>query len=147
VEMLVVIAIISVLTTVTIVSISGATPQARDAERVTDLAQIQLMLEEYYNSCRQYPSTLAVTANNGCPTGVSLATFLDPVPQDPVGSGVNYDYEALSSNMAYLLRARLEQNHHVLASDLTNAQRPAGASLDCDREPHTDDRHDYCVKP
>ena len=55
VELLVVIAIIGILASVVLVSLNSARGKARDARRISDLHQLSLALENYYDSNGQYP--------------------------------------------------------------------------------------------
>lgn len=120
IEMLAVIAIIGILTSIAMPNLSGAREKARDSERVTEVSEIALALELYYNACRQYPATLATTANNGCPSGVTLFSFLKSVPDDPLNSGGNvYTYAVGgTNNSAFVVHAKLEKSNSALLNDL-----------------------------
>lgn len=127
-EMLLVIFIIGVLSTIVITGLSSARMKARDDERVADLAQLQLALEMYYNACgRQYPqleateSMLVGTENDGCPTGVTLGSFID-VATDPSGTANEYQYYVENDPAYdYVLRARMELSGRALNEDVDNA--------------------------
>lgn len=148
VEMLVVIAIIGILASVVMVGLGGSRARARDAERISHIAEIKFALELYYNACRAYPAPdTAVTPNklkgdaqNGpCPSGVKFATFLDPIPTPPTGQdyypyGTNGDTYAHSD---YRLGATLETNDRVLAKDVD----VDAYNVSCDQA------LEYCVKP
>lgn len=56
IELLVVIAIIGILSSVVLASLNSARAKARDARRISDLKQISLALELYYDSNRSYPN-------------------------------------------------------------------------------------------
>ncbi|KKS30522.1 MAG: Type IV pilus biogenesis protein [Parcubacteria group bacterium GW2011_GWA2_43_11] len=115
VELMVTIAIIGILSAVVFPSLTGARERARDAERVTEVGQIALGIELYYNTCRAYPATLTTSANNGCPSSITLATFLPTIPVDP--KGVAYGYGTASG--AFVVAATLETtNHSSLANDV-----------------------------
>ncbi len=83
IELLVVIAIIGLLSTLAVVSLNNARSKSRDAKRVADIKQIQTALELYYNDCNNYPEALATAANNGCPSGTTLGTFMAQIPTAP----------------------------------------------------------------
>jgi prepilin-type N-terminal cleavage/methylation domain-containing protein len=88
IELLVVIAIISILSSVVLASLGSARQRARDGRRVSDMKQIQLSLELYYDTQSQYPVSgwaALVTALQG--------TFISVVPNDPT-SGNAYGYYA-----------------------------------------------------
>lgn len=81
IELLVVIAIIGLLSTLAIVSFSGAQERARDANRVSDIRQIQTAMESYN---AQYATYLIP----GCPTGTLVsactnAELNEIIPQRP----------------------------------------------------------------
>ncbi len=78
IELLVVIAIIGILASVVLASLNKARKQGRDARRVSDIKQLQLALELYFDSGRRYPVTLIELVNNGA---------ISTIPTDPLGSG------------------------------------------------------------
>jgi prepilin-type N-terminal cleavage/methylation domain-containing protein len=92
IELLVVIAIISILSSVVLANLGTARQKGRDGKRVSDMKQIQLALELYYDTNSQYPvagwSNLT-TALNG--------TYISTTPNDPV-SGNSYGYYATPSS-------------------------------------------------
>ena len=98
IELLVVIAIIGLLSTLAVVALNNARAKSRDAKRVADVKQMQTALELYYNDCDGYPLQDAPaeivdpsTLDDGCPTNVSLATFMSQIPEAPTpidGTGV-----------------------------------------------------------
>lgn len=59
IELLVVIAIISLLASVVMASLKSARAKARDSRRVSDLKQLQVALEMYYDSNGSYPLVTA----------------------------------------------------------------------------------------
>lgn len=74
IELLVVIAIIGILSSVVLASLNGARKKGRDARRISDLKQIQLALEMFYDSnSSEYPDAL---------TSLS-PTYISTVPVDP----------------------------------------------------------------
>jgi len=86
VELLTVIAIIGILSTIVMVSLLTARQKGRDVKRVADIKQIQLALEQYYNENLSYPNGLS-----------SLQpTFMPVVPKDPI-TGNDYIYVAANA--------------------------------------------------
>lgn len=93
VELLVVISIISLLSSVVVASVNSARAKARDARRVSDLRQIVTALEFYYDTYGTYP--LGSQGNDvwsgHCPSFgnndnyiAGLApTFVATLPRDP----------------------------------------------------------------
>lgn len=59
IEMLVVIAIIGLLSSVVVIGLSGARQKARDAKRVADIRQIQNGLEVAYTAVDGYPAPIS----------------------------------------------------------------------------------------
>lgn len=55
IELLVVIAIIGLLASVVLASLNTARQKARDARRLTDMKQLQIALDLYYNNNNAYP--------------------------------------------------------------------------------------------
>ncbi len=106
VELLVVIAIIGILASVVLVSLNSARGKARDARRISDLHQVSLALENYYDSNANYPATLSLLA----------PTYIAAVPKDPQTSAV-YSYAALGSGATC-------SGYH-LGATLENASNPA----------------------
>jgi prepilin-type N-terminal cleavage/methylation domain-containing protein len=106
VELLVVISIIGILASVVLVSLNSARGKARDARRISDLHQLSLALENYYDSNANYPATLASLAT----------TYIAAVPKDPQ-AGANYQYAALGSGTTC-------SGYH-LGATLENASNPA----------------------
>ena len=120
IELLVVIAIIGILSSVVLASLNGARKKGRDARRISDLKQVQLALELYYDSnSSEYPDAPSSLAT----------TYISVVPTDPQGGGA-YGYDNLTSVAAacsvasgvcsnYVLGATLEDStHSALSSDI-----------------------------
>lgn len=79
IELLVVIAIIGLLSTLSIIALNSARAKARDAKRISDVKQMQVALEMYYNDMANYPET----ASGGDMIGTGSSTFLRVVPTPP----------------------------------------------------------------
>lgn len=119
VELLVVIAIIGILSSVVLVSLNSARSKARDARRMSDLHQIALAAENYYDALANYPATLA---------GLS-PTYLTTVPKDPQ-TNVAYPYAALGSGTtcsSYHIGATLENSTNTAL----NSDADAAAGTIC----------------
>jgi prepilin-type N-terminal cleavage/methylation domain-containing protein len=102
VELIVVIAILGLLATVSLVSFRGTQIKSRDVQRKNDLAQIQKALELYYNDYKQYP--LSIPAGGGSWEDANQTLYMKEVPQDPKFG--NYSFS--SDGTYYVLYARLE---------------------------------------
>ena len=82
IELLVVIAIIGILSSVVLASLSTARQKSRDAKRISDLGQVQLALELYFDKVQSYPSTTpaicgAAGATACAPTQATAANGYD----------------------------------------------------------------------
>jgi prepilin-type N-terminal cleavage/methylation domain-containing protein len=71
-ELLIVIAIISLNSTIAFVAVNSANEKARDTKRITDLLQVSKALELYYNDHGEYPPAPAPTLNNCTNEGASI---------------------------------------------------------------------------
>lgn len=93
VELLVVMSIIGVLTTIGLGSFATAQMRGRDAQRKSDLKQISHALEIYYSDHGTYPSTLTF----GSEFTDSKTVYFKEVPVDP-SSGYSYVYRTVPSD-------------------------------------------------
>ncbi|MEZ7820853.1 MAG: type II secretion system protein [Patescibacteria group bacterium] len=124
IELLIVIAIIGLLATISIVALNGARQKGRDAKRVGDIRQIQTALELYFNDQNSYPLVAASTelgrgnAAKLCDTGfVATATactrtYMGIVPTNPTPGGSEYTYTSIGTgtSTSYTLRFTLEDS-------------------------------------
>jgi len=113
IELLVVIAIIGMLSSVVLASLNSARQKSRHARRLSDLRQIQVALEMYYDDNRKYPAGTNVDIETGLKTQlVTNGNYLPQIPKDPLyGTGTdNYHYTASSTNaQTYSLIMRIEK--------------------------------------
>jgi type II secretion system protein G len=88
IELLVVIAIIGILSSIVLASLNSARQKGRDARRVSDIKQLQLALELYYDSNQTYPAS----PGTGADSIEELVTdgFISTIPTDPNGSDYLY---------------------------------------------------------
>ncbi len=113
IELLVVIAIIGILSSVVLASLNSAREKARDGKRISDVKQIQLALELYFDDFGGYPTAL---------TTATMVTpgYLPAVPVPPTGTGESaYKYTGLSIGCTdYHVGVTLENTgHDVLDAD------------------------------
>ncbi|EKD76564.1 MAG: hypothetical protein ACD_43C00058G0002 [uncultured bacterium] len=135
IELLIVIAIIGLLATLAIVSLSTAQQKARDAKRIADLKQIQNAVE-LYNSEHNGAYPIASAAANNIWAGTAAPAFafaLNPyltnMPQDPTNDGTYYyAYGSTSTGTAYFVGATLEADNSALDGDDDTAWTAAGGS-------------------
>ena len=90
IELLVVIAIIGVLASIVLASLDSSRKKGRDARRLSDVKQIQLALELYYDANSAFP---AGDGTSGGLTDAQLVTpgYISKIPTDPM-SGAVYKY-------------------------------------------------------
>jgi len=110
IELLVVIAILGLLATVGLGSFQSSQMKSRDAQRKSDLSQIQKALEMYYNDNGRYPLTadLQTLLNNGGSWSAAggETIYMKTVPKGPRGE--SYCYESNTNGTYYRIYARLE---------------------------------------
>ena len=152
IELIVVIAIIAILSAVIITNITSSRSKARDAKRISDIANIQLALEQFFDSCRRYPGDLTISTvyNSGSTptclssTDVSLSNFISVLP-------TGYQYSVKTDKMDYILKATLEYpgTGSNSGNPLPEASSPRTANnwsieFNCSNASNS---VDYCVGP
>jgi prepilin-type N-terminal cleavage/methylation domain-containing protein len=119
IELLVVISIIGLLSSIVLASLNTARAKARNAQRLSDMHQIQIALELYYDKYGTYP-TVGAARDTGAfdfggwdttADGIFLQYlvsegFLPKMPLDPsgstvVGSGYRYYFYKTEYNTSY----------------------------------------------
>jgi general secretion pathway protein G len=108
IELLITIAIIALLTAMSVFALSGARESARDGRRKTDLEQIKTALEFYKSDCNVYPTGIPTVGNaltSSC-TGVTN-TYIQKTPGDPTTNSA-YTYCPAAGNLQYTISAHLE---------------------------------------
>src|SRR5687767_14683314 len=86
IEILVVVTVIALLTTIATVSYTSVNKRSRDAKRLGDLEQIRAALE----LCRTQQSTYPASISSGVVCGTN--TYLSPLPTDPKAGQVGFGY-------------------------------------------------------
>jgi len=120
IELLVVISIIGILATLLLANYSATRERARDAQRKSDLRNIQTALRMFYNDFNRYPSSSSgliagcgTTGNTACDwggvfsAGSTSVVYMNILPKDPQ-SNRKYYYNYNSSTGEYSLSACLE---------------------------------------
>ena len=113
IELLVVIAIIGLLASIVLVSLNTARQKARDSRRLSDIRQVAIALELYYdNNNNAYPTVIGCTAANWSGTmATALQTngYMTVVPLDPMNNATYfYAYSSPTPSASYVLKGRLE---------------------------------------
>jgi prepilin-type N-terminal cleavage/methylation domain-containing protein len=95
IELLVVIAIIGLISSVVLASLNTARIKGRDARRISDIKQLQIALEFYYDKNGNYPQAIN-TWNDDCDGKTGTGSFSDAlnplitdefipvIPEDPL---------------------------------------------------------------
>ena len=113
IELLIVIAIIGVLSTVLMVNFIGIRERARDARRKSDLRQIQQAIELYKADAGNYPAQNILDGNCGgallSPDGNTM--YMSKVPGDPGSFGCYHYLNPGESGAPYTLWACLENTN------------------------------------
>lgn len=118
IELLVVMAIIGIISVLGVGSFISSQQKSRDSRRKSDLKQISLALEAYYNDAGEYPASSPSFTILGCNGGAECSwgdefvdangtSYMISLPADPVS---NYAYHYESNGTSYQLYARLENN-------------------------------------
>ncbi|HVT01055.1 MAG TPA: type II secretion system protein [Patescibacteria group bacterium] len=107
IELLVVISIISILAALLMANFVGIRQRGRDAQRKSDLRQIQSALELYRSDNGSYPTTLG-SGNCGSTLSQNSVTYMQKIPCDPLSKG-NYSYT--SDGNTYTIYACIENEN------------------------------------
>lgn len=119
IELLVVIAIIGILSSIVLASLQSSRQKGRDARRISDIKQIQLALELYYDANSAYPTSTS-------PTALVTPGYISVIPVDP-STNAAYSYAGLqgpaasaATCLSYHLGATLEvtTNVNVFSQDV-----------------------------
>jgi len=136
VELLVVISIIGMLSTMAVVSLGNAREKGRDAKRLNDVRQIQMALELYYNTDSSYPAEGEINTltdnilDNNKSIATSSKTFMALIPQDPLytdTSGSDF-YKYYTDGEIYVIKYELESGAANLDSGFHCASNEGGVS-------------------
>ena len=113
IELLVVVSLIGILATLVIANMNSARERARDAQRKSDLRNIQTALRLYYNDEGNYPLKAVVDAVWGTTwTGTGGSVYMNLLPIDPLSPAQDYVYTYIDFDN-YILKACLENKGSV----------------------------------
>jgi type II secretion system protein G len=139
VELMVVIAIIALLTGIIITNLTASKGKGRDAKRISDVGQIQLALELFFDRCKIYPPTITPGATDAkCPSGVTFTTYITNIPKDPAGA--SYGYAINSAHTDYVLYTTLESYNEAM-KDSAPPPTSWSSGVTCDNTTR------YCLRP
>ena len=93
------------------ISLNESRSRSRDAKRISDVGQIQLGLELYFDTHQKYPPSLSPLVNEN---------FLSSMPLDPTDNN-EYAYHQLEKGESYVLGASLENEGSVILENDVDA--------------------------
>ncbi|MFH1188798.1 MAG: type II secretion system protein [bacterium] len=148
IEMLIVIAVITILAGVVFRGIQGVRESARDTRRIGDLTNVQSILEMYMNQCNHYPGVADSVTNCNHPNittwndlVAALSTVSSKVPRDPVPSKTYYYGVDSVDGLQYVIGAALERENASLKDDVDTPSFTPTPNVDC-----ADSSFRYCVE-
>jgi general secretion pathway protein G len=104
IELLVVVAIIALLTTIGLISFNQTNKRARDGKRKADLEQVRSALVLYRTDNGAYPSSITWSSMAPIQTYISATSVKDPLPSPYA----QYTYTSASPYTTFTLCATLE---------------------------------------
>ena len=106
IELLVAIAIIAILSSVTIIGLSSVRNKAKDVKRLADMREIQIALAAYKSVNNYYP-TPGVPGSTNYILGLT-PDFISKLPKDPDADGTinGYTYGTSNNNKNYCFTIR-----------------------------------------
>lgn len=133
-EVIVVTLIIVLIYTIVSASLKEVRRNSRDAKRVVDMKELQIILEEYYRNEGSYPaeiifgeSLIGERTNKLYKANVSK----NPLPPSEECLIKEYYYERIDSNDSYILKMCLEKSSDKLSLGI-NCFYPTGADNLCE---------------
>ena len=131
IELMVVISIIGIMSSVILSALNDARAKARDAQRIQALKEIQKALTLYYDDNGNYPiyntdfGILSSVGTNWSSLGVDLSQYLTQIPRDPINNrsqlvfqdGYAYFYRSSDDGDDYDLITWLETNNSLRCAD------------------------------
>ena len=120
-------------------SLSTAREKSRDAKRITDVGQIQLALELYFDAQQSYPRTNQVAGSATADGGVQLLVtngFIPSLPVPPAGRTGKYQYRGFTNAGAVLSTSECEATTETCVSYFLGAvlERTDNTVLDSDTD-------------
>ena len=145
IELIIVVAIIAILSTIGLTVYSGIQRGARDAKRQSDIQEIQKALEQFYALNRYYPGanshpgnlTTLVTAPNAYFPGGAI-------PEDPLTTSAPYQYLPCATADRYVLCTGAAAMETCTTTQQVNCNASATAP-GCGQFTSTGTRTLYCV--
>lgn len=105
-ELMVSVAIIAILTSIILVTISGIKERGRDARRLSDVNEIQNALNLYFSSHNIFPvfsTKITITGDDAFSELLINEKNMPAVPTDPLPTFGSYTYQSNSGGTNYSL--------------------------------------------
>ncbi|MFH1461153.1 MAG: prepilin-type N-terminal cleavage/methylation domain-containing protein [Patescibacteria group bacterium] len=118
-ELLVVVAVIGLLSTIVLFAVENIRAKSRDSRRVADIKTLQEAFSLYYNNNYLYPDSggdnIEITKSDSISAalindGVIMAMPIDPLNRERDGVTYKYYYQSLDSRKDYQITYYLETN-------------------------------------
>ena len=138
IEILIVVAIVAVLSSLVLVGLSSVQKKSRDARRVADLNQVQKAVQLYFQRCGFYPGGTNCSPRSLTPFWSQLRSvllesdlgILNIPATNPAGR--SYGYFRINSESQFVMQAQLDESGSpLLASDIDGQF----GTVNCDDEP------------
>ena len=127
IEIIIVVAIISILLAILLPQIGKVRDPAYDAARASNLQKVQTYLELYYTKNRNYPNVGISTWENLQTVLVGADIGVSAIPADPLAnSGRVYWYCYSADAQSYILGAKFGTTGHSSLDDPTEIDSIAG---------------------
>lgn len=143
IEILIVVTIIALLSSVVLVGLQPARTAARDVKRMADLNEVRNGLELYFNKCGYYPGLPVPSLPCGKFAQISSWAELSDaltesnlditrIPAETI-AGEHYLYATSDNGRQYVVGAVLEDpNNSALLTSLHNDKLPFSVPFSCD---------------
>lgn len=130
IEILVVIVLIGLLASLLIVAFQGARRSARDGKRKADFETIRAAMEMFRRDNGYYPKFEGTAYGYGAISRLDLASYINPVPSDPINTNSCAYIAGVSANN-YSLLTNIEDlnDSDVLKNKGTPNNIPGGTCL------------------
>jgi general secretion pathway protein G len=125
IELLLVLAIIGILTSFLMANLMNAKLRVRDAQRKSDLKQLQSAFESYRTDQGSYPPSPLPAC--GSPLIFGGSTYMQKTPCDPTNNG-QYIYRYITTGTTYSLIACLENVQDQQKETVNNAAYCTGST-------------------
>jgi len=135
-ELLIAIAIIAVIVSLAVVAYNSSMVQGRDHQRVSDITQIQIALEQYHRDEGFYPDVLTpgepLIGSTSSTTYMSLVPLAPSVPDGDCSSATNnFNYTISADGETYGLRYCLGGKVNQVAAGVNCADQSKISGGDC----------------